>query len=135
MYFWGELLNLFRHSSKGNLREKIGFFLCLALLSFFISCFYFTSFLLNDLIKGKMNLLSWLLNYKCWYLFKWSQPLRWDSGLELRPNAALRTELQSAFRSWEHTTWGVNIWIQKKEAVISNASQYIAVEGFYFPIL
>lgn len=74
MCFWGELLNLFRHSSKGNLKEKIGFFLCLALLSFFISCFYFTSFLLNDLKRGKMNLLSWLLNYKCWYLFKWSQP-------------------------------------------------------------
>ena len=39
MYFWGELLNLFRHSLKGNLKEKIGFFLCLALLLLLLSCF------------------------------------------------------------------------------------------------
>ena len=59
MYFWGELLNLFGHSPKGNLKEKIRFFLSLALFKFFhITCFYFTSFLLHDLIKGKMNLLS-----------------------------------------------------------------------------
>ena len=58
MYFWGELLNLFGHSPKGNLKDRF-LFVFKALFKFFhITCFYFTSFLLHDLIKGKMNLLS-----------------------------------------------------------------------------